>query len=565
VLWLPELGFIALLLACTASLLLAGITLLTLMDRRWGGLLPARGWSLSIFVLITLSFAILLQLFLSNDFSVMYVAQHGHSQLPPLMKAGALWGGHEGSLLLWLLCLAGWSACFALFSPKSVRSLQPLTLAILALIVGCFLLFILFFSDPFVRLFPAAVQGRDLNPMLQHIGLILHPPLLYLGYAGFATCSALMLAALLRGEFSAEIAGQCLRWAKPAWCFLTAGIILGSWWAYSELGWGGWWFWDPVENASLLPWLTATALLHSLAVGQRNGGLRHWSLLLTLGTFVLSLLGTLIVRSGILVSVHAFALDEQRALPLFILFAFLSGSSFLIYALRANRGKAVTSPVKPALLGALLLLSSAALIVLVGTLYPMLYRMMGWGQISVGAPYFNLVLLPFGLLGLVLMCYGGFRQRRYGQWIAHAGVLLTALGIASSALQRHEISLNVTVGETVSLAGYQFTLRSVDLQAQANFTSEQAVIEVTRQGKPVAQLTPERRFYTARRQQMFEPGIDWNAFHDWYVVMGEKSGEQRYAMRFYVQTGIRWIWWGGALMMIGVLATGWQRRRACAG
>ncbi|KEY60262.1 heme lyase NrfEFG subunit NrfE [Serratia sp. DD3] len=563
-LWLAELGFIALLLACVASLLLASTTLFALIKHRQV-LLPVREWSYAIFALIVLAFAILLLLFWRNDFSVLYVAQHGHRQLPPLMKVGALWGGHEGSLLLWLLCLSGWSACFALFSAKSERSVQPLPLAILALINGCFLIFILFFSDPFVRVFPPAVEGRDLNPMLQHIGLILHPPLLYLGYGGFAICSVLMLSSLLRGTFTAETARQCLLWAKPAWCFLTAGIILGSWWAYSELGWGGWWFWDPVENASLLPWLTASALLHSLAVSQRTGGLHHWSILLALGTFILSLLGTLIVRSGVLVSVHAFALDELRALPLFILFTFLSGASFLVYALRANRQQASTTKASPVLLGALLLFSSAALIVLVGTLYPMFYRLMGWGQISVGAPYFNLVLLPFGLFGLLLMCYGGFDRQRLPQCIAHAGVLLTALGIASSALQRHEISQNVSVGETVSLAGYEFKLRSVDLLAHPNFTSEQAIIDVSQQGKLVAQLMPERRFYTARRQQMFEPGIDWNAFHDWYVVMGEKSGEQRYAMRFYVQSGIRWIWWGGGLMIIGVLASGWQRRQACAG
>lgn len=561
-LWLPELGFIALLLACTASLLLAGVTLLTLGGRYWE---PVRGWSVVIFALVALAFAILLLLFLRNDFTVLYIAQHGHRQLPVLMKAGALWGGHEGSLLLWLLCLAGCSASFALFSAKLDSSLASLTLGILALILGCFLVFVLFFSDPFVRIFPPAVEGRDLNPMLQHIGLILHPPLLYLGYSGFAVCAALLLAALLNGEFTAQIAGQCLRWARPAWCLLTAGIILGSWWAYSELGWGGWWFWDPVENASLLPRLTASALLHSLAASQRCGGMRHWSVLLALSTFVLSLLGTLIVRSGVLVSVHAFALDEQRALPLFVLFACLSGNAFLIYALLAHRGQQKVALVRPVLLASLLLFSSATLIVLVGTLYPMFYRLMGWGQISVGAPYFNLVLLPFGLLALVLMCYGGFTRRNFPQWIAHAGVLLTALGIASSALQRQELSLNVTVGETITLAGYQFSLRSVELRVQDNFTAEQAVIDVLQQGKPVAQLMPERRFYTARQQQMFEPGIDWNMLHDWYVVMGEKSGEQRYAMRFYVQTGIRWIWWGGGLMIVGVLAAAWHRRQPCVG
>ncbi|WP_170174621.1 heme lyase NrfEFG subunit NrfE [Serratia microhaemolytica] len=558
-LWLPELGFSALLLACVASLLLAVVTLFLPTHHR-RPLLPVRRWIGAIFLLVALAFLLLLMLFIANDFSVLYVAQHGHHQLPNLLKIGALWGGHEGSLLLWLLCLAGWSAAFAL-SNRTNQELSATTLALLALMIAGFLIFILLYSDPFARLLPPALEGRDLNPMLQHIGLILHPPLLYLGYGGFAVCCALLLSALIKGEFSRQIAHQALRYASLAWCFVTAGIILGSWWAYSELGWGGWWFWDPVENASLLPWLTATALLHSLVVSQRTGGLMHWSLLLTVVTFILSLLGTLIVRSGILTSVHAFALDEQRAFPLLVLFTLFSSAALLIYALRAWRIQQSAPAAQLRQLAVLLLGSAVAVIVLFGTLYPMFYRLMGWGQISVGAPYFNLALLPFGLLALLLIVVSSWRS--LPQWIAHSGVLLVASGILCSTLLQREVSVNIALGETVKLVDYQFTFRSINLLSQGNFITEQAVIEVTRQEQAVTQLLPERRFYTVRRQQMFEPGIAWSLLHDWYVVLGEKLGEDRYAMRFYLQTGIRWIWWGGGLMIIGVLAALWQRRKPC--
>lgn len=273
--------------------------------------------------------------FVQDDFSVMYVAQHGHRQLPRLLKIAALWGGHEGSLLLWLLCLSGWSALYSLRA--KIYGVQAYaTIGIMALVCATFLIFILLYSDPFARFFPPAAEGRDLNPMLQHIGLILHPPLLYLGYGGLTVSCAIMLSALIERSFTPQVAQGCLRWATPAWAALTAGITLGSWWAYSELGWGGWWFWDPVENASLLPWLTATALLHSLLTCTKNGTFKHWSFLLAIATFILSLLGTLIVRSGVLVSVHAFALDEVRALPLFIVFTVLSVGALAVYALRGT-------------------------------------------------------------------------------------------------------------------------------------------------------------------------------------------------------------------------------------
>ncbi|MEI7123738.1 heme lyase CcmF/NrfE family subunit [Pectobacterium versatile] len=617
---LPEFGYVALSLAvcvgvATVLLTFSGYSL------RWSGTYRlARCWTLVLFGLVLFAFIALTLSVVQDDFSVNYVAQHSHRDLPLGLKIAAVWGGHEGSLLLWLLCLTGWSAAFACRYRKAESDLFPLTLAMLAVIATALLVFIVFFSDPFVRLFPPAVAGRDLNPMLQHIGLILHPPLLYLGYGGLTVSAALALAALIHGEFTAPAAWICWRWTLPAWSLLTLGIILGSWWAYNELGWGGWWFWDPVENASLLPWLTASALLHSLSVTRMRGIFRHWSLILALLTFILCLLGTLIVRSGILVSVHAFALEHDRAVPLFILFACLSMAALAVYGWWAQLVHSAARfsgwSREMAILLVLLLFSAVALVVLLGTLYPMIYGLAGWGKISVGAPYFNRVLLPFGGLMLLLIgvAAGGYWKRsarwpvrRFevtlavgvitalvlwphgyavalaagligwvmaAQWLqplsairqqlpallAHTGVALFALGIAFSAGSKQEISANVGQGEQVTLGDYHFRFLQLELVAAQNYTAEQAVIAIYRGDSPIARIMPERRYYNARKQQMVEPGIAWGPIREWYAVMGEKTGENRYAMRFYVQTGVRWVWGGGLLMVAGALL-GWFRGR----
>ena len=618
----PELGFIALLLACgipaaTASLAFAGYR------SHWSGLARlVSGLTFAQFGLLLLAFGLLILAFLTDDFTLVYVAQHGHRQLPFGLKLAAVWGGHEGSLLLWVVCLSAWSALFAWRYRHAKDPLFALTLALLGIITAALLVFILLYSDPFTRIFPPAIEGRDLNPMLQHIGLILHPPLLYAGYGGLTVVAAISLAALLRGEFNAAIAELCWRWIVPAWSALTAGIVLGSWWAYSELGWGGWWFWDPVENASLLPWLTASALMHSLYATRARGVFRHWSLLLAIFGFIFSLLGTLIVRSGILVSVHAFALDNVRAAPLFTLFIALSTGALALYGWRAKEWKPAARFVgwsrETWLLLCLLLFSAVVVIVLLGTLYPMLYTLAGWGKISVGAPYFNTVLLPFGLVMLAVMglAAGSYwkrsprwtRLRLFGsmaiavlaalalhahgfvvafaaalvcgvvsaQWLtspglvkrqlpmllAHTGVGIFALGIVFSSGEKQEMSLNVTQGGQVSVAGYQFRFQTLNLLTGKNYTAEQAIIDISRDNKPVAQVAPERRFYTARNQLMIEPGIAWDVLSEWYVVMGEKTGADRYAMRFYVQSGIRWVWLGAGVMMAGALAGWWRGRKA---
>ena len=523
------------------------------------------------FALLLLAFAILVFCFLTSDFSVVYVAQHSYSLLPWGLKLAAVWGGHEGSLLLWVLFLSGWSALFALCYRRDSDPLFPLTLSVLSMVTALLLLFVVVWSDPFVRIFPPAIEGRDLNPMLQHLGLILHPPLLYLGYGGLMVAAGVALASLLRGDFNAQSAWVCWRWALPGWCALTLGIILGSWWAYCELGWGGWWFWDPVENASLLPWLSASALLHSLYVTRQRGIFRHWSLLLAIVTLILSLLGTLIVRSGILVSVHAFALDNVRAAPLFALFSVLSLASLGLYAWRGQQVRQSARfggwSREMLILVALLLFCAVLLIVLIGTLYPMIYGLFGWGRLSVGAPYFNRATLPFGLLMLLVIVLATIRSRKVSlrcqlpALLAHAGVLVFAAGIVFSSGSRQEISLNLSPGQQVDLAGYIFRFERLDLEAKGNYTSEKALITFWQNEQSIGSLQPERRFYAARRQQMMEPGIRWNLMHDWYAVMGEKTGPDRYAMRLYVQTGVRWIWGGGLLMVFGALLSAWRGRK----
>ncbi|EPJ9674472.1 TPA: heme lyase CcmF/NrfE family subunit [Citrobacter freundii] len=568
---LPEAGFLALLLSLGVNVL-TPLAVLAGERLRWQGVMRlacAGVWAQ--FACLLLAFLILVFCFLISDFSVLYVAQHSHSLLSWRLKLAAVWGGHEGSLLLWVLFLSGWSALFAWRYRRESDPLFPLTLSVLCTIAAFLLLFIVFWSDPFVRIFPPAIEGRDLNPMLQHLGLILHPPLLYLGYGGLMVAAGVALASLLHGDFTKMTAWVCWRWALPGWCALTLGIILGSWWAYCELGWGGWWFWDPVENASLLPWLSASALLHSLYVSRERGSFRHWSLLLAIVTLILSLLGTLIVRSGILVSVHAFALDNVRAVPLFALFAILSLVSLGLYGWRA-RGSQQTVPSggwsrEMLILAALLLFCAVLLIVLIGTLYPMIYGLLGWGRLSVGAPYFNRATLPFGLLMLVVVVITMIRSRKGSvrrqlpALLAHAGVLVFAAGILFSSGSRQEISLNLSPGQQVELAGYTFRFERLELAAKGNYTTEKALITLWQGDQRKGSLTPERRFYSARRQQMMEPGIRWDLLHDWYAVMGEKTGEERYAMRLYVQSGVRWIWGGGLLMIAGALFSGWQGRK----
>jgi cytochrome c-type biogenesis protein CcmF len=350
------------------------------------------------FALVAFAFGALAAAFLGNDFSVQYVAQHSNSLLPKPYQFAAVWGGHEGSLLLWVLLLALWSVAVAVFSRSLPLDMVARVIGVLGLISVGFLLFILTTSNPFERLLPAALDGRDLNPLLQDPGLVIHPPMLYMGYVGMAVAFAFAVSALMSGRLDAAWARWSRPWTVVAWMFLTFGIGLGSWWAYYELGWGGWWFWDPVENASLMPWLVGTALIHSLMVTEKRGSFKAWTVLLAIAAFSLSLLGTFLVRSGVLTSVHAFASDPKRGVFILIFLAVVVGASLTLFAWRAPRvalgGRMELVSRESFLLANSVLLVVATAAVLLGTIYPLIIDALNLGKLSVGPPYFNAVFAP---------------------------------------------------------------------------------------------------------------------------------------------------------------------------
>ncbi|WP_421251279.1 heme lyase NrfEFG subunit NrfE [Aeromonas sp. 600584] len=404
---LAELGYLSLLLATGLALLQGLLPWLGLRLASRPLLGCATPLALLVALLLGAALLLLASCFGLDDFTLVYVAQHANSALPLGFKLAAVWGGHEGSMLFFVFALGLWGALVALCSRRVDPLITTRVLAIMGLIVGLFGLYTLIFSSPFDRQFPGPLEGRDLNPMLQDIGLIIHPPLLYLGYVGFAVNFAFAMAALHSGRLDGAVAHWSRPWALGSWVFLTAGIVLGSWWAYYELGWGGWWFWDPVENASLLPWLLGTALLHALVVCEKRGAYGHAVLLLSIFTFSLSLLGTFVVRSGVLTSVHAFAVDPSRGLTLLLLLGLLLTCALTLFALRAD----IRAPYarfgllsKEGLLGAaILLLSVACASVLLGTFYPMVFQSLHLGSLSVGAPYFNTIFVPLALCLMALM------------------------------------------------------------------------------------------------------------------------------------------------------------------
>lgn len=407
---IPEFGHYALILALCIAILQGILPLVGAHQGRREWILLARPAAQSVFLLLAIAFVILAWSFYSNDFSVLYVADHSNSQMPVMYRLGAVWGGHEGSLLLWVFLLSTWTFLVAQLSKALDEFMVARVIGVLGLVITGLLLFVLLTSNPFERLLPAAQDGRSLNPLLQDPGLVFHPPMLYMGYVGFSVAFAFAIASLLSGRLDAAWARWSRPWTTAAWVFLTLGIALGSWWAYYELGWGGWWFWDPVENASFIPWLVGTALLHSLAVTEKRGGFKSWTVLLAITAFSLSLLGTFLVRSGVLTSVHAFATDPKRGIFILIFLVLVVGSSLILYAWRAPKstmgGKfSFTSRETFILLGNVFLVVSAAS-VLLGTLYPLLIDALHLGKISVGPPYFNSVFVPIMIPLLVLMGIG---------------------------------------------------------------------------------------------------------------------------------------------------------------
>jgi len=594
------------------------------------------------FVFVAIAFACLTYAFIANDFSVLYVAQHSNSQLPTAYRIAAVWGGHEGSLLLWAFILTLWTVAVAMFSKHLPEEMVARVIGVMGLISVGFLLFMLFTSNPFDRLLPAAMDGRDLNPLLQDPGLVIHPPMLYMGYVGFSVAFAFALSALLGGRLDATWARWSRPWTTVAWVFMTIGIALGSWWAYYELGWGGWWFWDPVENASFMPWLVGTALMHSLAVTEKRGAFKSWTVLLAIAAFSLSLMGTFLVRSGVLTSVHAFATDPKRGVFILSFLVVVIGASLLLFAWRAPKvglgGKFDLISRESMLLTNNVLLAVASASVFLGTLYPLFMDALGFGKLSVGPPYFHTVFVPLmvplvmmmglgpiarwkqaslpdiwkrvrwalaasvivalvlpltlGLwtpliaLGMWLAAWliftaaldlrkrlagtGSLWQRikqpslsYYGMQFAHLGVAVFIIGVTMVKGYETERDVRMEVGDTLEAGGYVFRFEGAREKQGPNYVAAEGRMSVSKNGKLVTELFPEKRQYNASGMPMTEAAIDTGVFRDLYVSLGEPIPDsEAWAVRVYIKPFVDWIWAGCLFMALGgILAISDRRYR----
>ena len=638
---IAELGNYALALSLAIAVLLAIFPL-------WGAekgnvqfMALARPMTYGLFLILSVSFGALFYVFAINDFSVQYVVNNSNTTLPIYYRLSAVWGSHEGSLLLWIWLLSLWSAAVALFSKRLPQEAVARVLGIMGIISIGFLLFVLFTSNPFTRTFPDfPVDGKELNPLLQDIGLIFHPPLLYMGYVGFSVAFAFSIASLMTGKLDTAWARWSRPWTMAAWVFLTLGIVLGSWWAYYELGRGGWWFWDPVENASFMPWLAGTALLHSLAVTEKRGSFKAWTVLLAILAFSLCLLGTFLVRSGILVSVHAFASDPTRGLYVLAYLIVVIGGSLTLYAYKGSqirsRDNAERYSRESLLLLNNILLMTALCVVLLGTLLPLVHKQLGLGSISIGAPFFDqmflIIMTPFALLlgigplvkwrrdqfsairtpviaSVIIMLIAGFalpyllqdkltvsavlgtmmtviivllslyemHQRatyrdtfwrgitklsrsHWGMILAHLGVAMTVWGIAFSQNYSIERDVRMNVGDTVQIAGYDFTFKGISDANGPNYVGGKAQIDISRDGKHETTLYAEKRLYTVSKMPMTEAAIDWGFSRDLYAALGEKLDNNAWALRLYYKPFIRWIWLGGLFMALGGVLCMFDRR-----
>ena len=630
----PEIGQLALLLALAVAIVQGSLPIAGAARGRADWMALARPAALTQCLLVVLAYACLTAAFVNNDFSVLYVATNSNSALPLQYRIAGVWGGHEGSLLLWLLMLNVWTLAVAAFSRHLPPPVIARILAVMGLVSVGFLLFTLITSNPFERLLPAAADGRDLNPLLQDAGMVIHPPMLYMGYVGFSVAFAFAIAALLGGKVDATWARWTRPWTIAAWMFLTVGIALGSWWAYYELGWGGWWFWDPVENASFMPWLVGTALVHSLAVTEKRGAFTSWTVLLAIMAFSLSLLGTFLVRSGVLSSVHAFATDPGRGIFILGFLVVVIGGSLALYAWRAPQiGLGARFEIvsrESMLLGNNVMLVAATGTVLLGTLYPLALDALGLGKISVGPPYFDSVFVPIMAPLVFLMGVGPLARWRsadlpslarrlrwaagltvvmalvtgwlaghisplatlgfmmtwwvvfsvatdlierlrpamagaagiagrlrliprtmWGMWLAHLGIAAFAFGVSMVNTYGIERDVKMEPGDTVELAGYVFTFRGVRDLEGPNYTAAQGLVEVTRGGKPVDSMYPEKRVYRVQQNPMTEAAINTGFTRDLYVALGEAVGDSAWIVRVYFKPFIDWIWGGCLLMTLG--------------
>ncbi len=632
---IAELGHLALWLALGTALVLGVVPLLGAARGRSEWMATARPAAKVLAAFVVLSYICLSIVFARNDFSVLIVATHSNSGLPLPYRIAAVWGGHEGSMLLWMLMLCLWTLAVATWSRRLPMAFVARILSVMGWLSVGFLAFMLLTSNPFDRLFPVPGDGRDLNPLLQDPGMVIHPPMLYMGYVGFSVAFAFAVAALIGGHLDAQWARWTRPWTTIAWAFLTVGIALGSWWAYYELGWGGWWFWDPVENASFMPWLAGTALIHSLAVTEKRGSFKSWTVLLAILAFSLSLLGTFLVRSGVLSSVHAFATDPTRGLYILAFLVIAIGGSLALYAWRAP---SVGLGARFALLSreTLLLLNNVLLVVacaavLLGTLYPLALDAISGAKISVGPPYFETVFVPLMAPLIFLMGVGPLARwkeqplpelakrlrwaagvaivaaivtlwlhgkvtplaalglalsywivasivtdllqwRRQpqripratiGMMLAHAGMATFVFGVTMVKTFELERDATLAPGSSVSLGDVSFRFVGLREVQGPNYVAVQGLVEATRDGKVISEMTPEKRVYRVQRDAMTEAAIDTGFTRDLYVSLGEPvAGGNAWVVRVQIKPFIDWVWGGCFLMALGgVLAVSDRRYR----
>ena len=642
-----ELGHFALLLALCVAAVQTVLPMIGAWKNQPGWMASAGPAATAQLILLAFSFAVLTQAFVTSDFSLRLVTLNSHTLKPMLYKVSGVWGNHEGSMLLWCLILALFGALVAWFGGGLPSRLKARVLAVQGAIGVAFLSFLIFTSNPFLRLEIAPFDGRDLNPLLQDPGLAFHPPFLYLGYVGLSTSFSFAVAALIEGRVDAAWGRWVRPWTLLAWINLTIGIALGSWWAYYELGWGGFWFWDPVENASFMPWLFAAALLHSAIVVEKREALKAWTVLLAILAFGFALIGAFIVRSGVLTSVHAFANDPERGVYLLIIAGVFMGGALTLFAARsgAMEAKGVFAPVsrEGALVANNVLLAVSSFVVFFGTVWPLIAELAFDQKLSVGAPFFNAaftpfmvglaVILPFGamlpwkrarlgtamrhlwpalLLAVVLLALiwtiqtgrsilaplgaalgawlvagalaelwmragrGRSAQKLsrltrlpradWGKAVAHAGFGITIFGVA--ALTAWEIT-DVRVaemGDTYPVGRYDVTLNDVRQVEGPNYFSTLAEIAITRNGRHVDLLTPEKRVYPVAGMPTTEADIDNGLFRDLYVVIGDPQPGGGWAVRAFVKPFANWIWAGAIIMSLGGLLSLTDRRvRVAAG
>lgn len=599
---LPELGQYCLILALVLSLS-SIITFCTPLRKI--NIIRPQSLGQAFFVLS--AYVILTYCFLANDFSVQYIAQNSNSHLDWYYKITAVWGAHEGSLLLWILILNIWALVLVRRSQKWDLQFINAVLLVFSLVNLGFLCLLIYNSNPFLRILEnIPIDGLDLNPLLQDIGMIIHPPILYFGYVGCTVGFAFAVAALWQNKLDQEWAARLRPWVLAAWMFLTLGIALGSWWAYYELGWGGWWFWDPVENASFMPWLTATALLHALISASKRGQLLLMSTFLAILTFALSLFGTFLVRSGSIISVHAFASDPKRGLYILQFLALIVGAAFILFLFRSKQFNSAKVPkfILNSKTGFIfinnILLIIATATVLLGTMYPLIYDALYHTTLSVGYPYFNKVFVPIMLLlfatilpaviadrkflvfavlcsfivsGVFLYLFFGtlhfsaflglslalaiifscYKKHNISMILAHIGIAISIIGISITPSYEIERDVRMQVGDILSLANYQIKFVSINNIEGANYISTQASFIVSESNKILSTLQPERRLYLAREILMSETAIMPGLLQDIYIALGQEINSDTWAVRIYYKPFVRFIWLGAIFMASGAL------------